>query len=138
MKFHQVQHQHFQVIDRTGQTHILEGIQGNILGSVIPRLTHLNSSDTTTGRLAIDHPQSDHLDYDSAQAGIPAWLACGLVDALVDAAHGFPHNKERYDLFGVFAPNSNSFIRYLLTFILDIGIPRPAGAIGWDHKILGR
>jgi len=104
-------------------------------------LAFLNGSDTGGGEggLTIDHPATDHLDFDSANnPALSQADICADVATLIRQTDSFPNNKVRYDLLGKLAPNSNSFIRYLTTFIPNIGITSPGGAVGWNHKIFGR
>jgi len=130
-------HSYLDVVDANGVTHILEGIQNSVKKSFLPGLTYLNGSDTLTGGLNIDNLASNPILFDSANN--PALTnICDDVSALIDAADNFPVNKVRYDLLGKFFPNSNSFIRYLLTFIPNLGITAPPGAVGWSKPVLGQ
>jgi RHS repeat-associated protein len=132
-------HSYLEVVDSSGLTHVLKGIQSSMAKSIIPGLTFLNGSDTPTGGLNIDHPTSDYIDFDSANnPALSQADICNDVKILIGQTNNFPTNKVRYDLFGKLAPNSNSFIRYLTTFIPNIGITSPAGAVGWKHKIFKR
>ena len=62
---------------------------------------------------------------------------CDDVGKLIAALGKFP-KRVRYDPTGFFAPNSNSFTRWLLTFAPDLSVSTPAGAVGWGHLINGR
>jgi hypothetical protein len=116
-------HSYLEVVESTGLTHVREGIQSSMAKSIIPGLTFLNGSDTPTGGLNIDHPTTDHIDFDSAKnPALSQADICNDVAILIDQTNSFPTNKVRYDLLGKFAPNSHSFIRYLTTFIPNIGI----------------
>jgi RHS repeat-associated protein len=133
-------HSYLEVLDSSGATHVLEGIQSSVARSFIPRFAYLNGSDTPDGGLNIDHPATDHLDFDSKDhAGLGN--ICDFVSTLISQTAGFPNNKVHYDLLGKLAPNSNSFIRHLLTSIPsipDLGITSPSGAVGWNHLIFGQ
>ena len=130
-------HSYLDVVDANGVTHILEGIQSSVKKSFFPGLTYLNGSDTLTGGLNIDNLASNPILFDSANN--PALTnICDDVSALINAADNFPVNKVRYDLLGKIFPNSNSFIRYLLTFIPNLGITAPPGAVGWSKPVLGQ
>ena len=94
-------HTYLDVVDSSGVTHILEGIQGSVLKSIIPGLTYLNASDTPTGGLNIDDPSSDHVDYDSVNTpSLSAATVCADVSTLINVTDNFPTNKVRYSLWG--------------------------------------
>ena len=108
--------------------HVLEGIGDG--GSLALFGKHLNAYDTTTGALNIDQPTTNHVDWDSAKdSSLSMEQICDDVAKLMGAADNFPKNQVKYDYFGKFAPNSNSFARYLLTFAPDLGsIVAPEGS----------
>ena len=112
----------------------------------IPGATYLDASDTPAGALTIDHPDnlmtgtknSNTLIYDSSQSFLNPTLICADAAALIGADHNFPNNTVRYSQTGLGYPNSNSFVRYLLTFTYGLGITAPPGSIGWNDPVLGR
>ena len=134
-------HTYLDVTASDGTTYVLEGIQSNFLKSYLPifHFTYLNGSKSVGGGVNIDHPDTDNVDYDSAnQPGLSQNAICADASLLEFVTDNFPKNHVRYDLLGVTAPNSNSFIRYLSTFVADLDIVQPNGAIGWNHLIMGQ
>jgi hypothetical protein len=129
-------HSYLDVFDGTNW-HVLEGIGE---GGFALFGKHLNAYDTPTGVLNIDNPTTNHVDWDSAKnSTLSMQQICDDVAKLIGATDSFPKNKVGYDYLGKFAPNSNSFARYLLTFAPDLGsITAPNGAIGWGHQVLGQ
>ena len=101
------------------------------------------------GRLKIDHPATDTTVWD-AQRDAPQLTAqqlCNDAQAIMNAATAFQQNHTPgsagavpYNLWGNNGiPNSNSFVRYLLTFAPDFGtVPHSKRARGWSNLILGR
>jgi RHS repeat-associated protein len=101
------------------------------------------------GGLTIDHPAKDTTVWD-AQSDATQLTAEQLrndAQSIMNAATAFQQNHAPgsagavpYNLFGNNGiPNSNSFVRYLLTFAPDFGtVPHSKRARGWSNLILGR
>jgi YD repeat-containing protein len=77
-------------------------------------------------------------DESADQAGLSQATVCEDVRLLTFVTDNFPVNHVLYDLLGKTAPNSNSFIRFLSTFVPGLLIVQPNGAVGWDHLVMGQ
>jgi hypothetical protein len=94
----------------------------------------------------VDHPDSieqNPVTFDAKRdTALSADELCADANAIIGAERSYEENNNgtvRYDPFGVIAPNSNSFARYLFTFAPNLGKITPSKrARGWNHKLLGR
>jgi RHS repeat-associated protein len=100
------------------------------------------------GGLGIDHPATDTTAWDAkTDTTLTAQQLCDDAESIMNAATAFRQNHAPgsaggvpYNLFGSHGiPNSNSFVRYLLTFAPDLGtVPHSKRARGWSNLVLGQ
>ena len=111
----------------------------------------LNSGIEFNGK-PVDHPGTgpgaDHVEFDAQKdTTLTNQQLCADAQAIMNGATSFQQNHAPgsagavpYNLFGSNGiPNSNSFIRYLLTFAPNLGtVPHSIRARGWNDLVLGR
>jgi RHS repeat-associated protein len=100
------------------------------------------------GGLNIDNPAKDKTVWDAQiDTTLTAQQLCDDAQSIMNAATAFRQNHAPgspgavpYNLFGSHGiPNSNSFVRYLLTFAPDFGtVPHSKRARGWKNLVLGQ
>lgn len=98
------------------------------------------------GGLNIDHPGTDKTLFDAQKdTNLTPQQLCDDAQAVMNAATSFQKNHAPgspgalpYNLLGRNGvANSNSFIRYLLTFAPDLGnVPHSKRAVGWNNLVL--
>jgi hypothetical protein len=98
---------------------------------------YLNPYKAADGVLQGENPATNAVDFDAQKnTKLSIDQICNDVSAIMAAFGSFPMNTVPYNLTGNGAPNSNSFVHYLLGFAPDLGnVKHSRRAIGWNTPI---
>jgi hypothetical protein len=126
-------HSYPNITQSDGTSYVLEGDSASPFGSGF-----LNPSKTGDGAIKGENPSKNTIDFDARKdTALTPQQICADIDKISAGHDKFPKKTIPYSLLGKIAPNSNSFLHYLLNFAPDLGnVKHSKRAYGWDHPIV--
>lgn len=125
-------HSYLDITLSNGTSYVLEGASDMPLSG-----GYLNPFKSDTGDVKGDDPTKNAVDFDAREnTKLSPEEICADIDKIMASFAAFPTNAVPYSLLGRRAPNSNSFVHYLLNSAPDLGkINHSKRAYGWNYPI---